>query len=69
MCIAVPEEMWRPYGELNAPNLAAKLKDLAANIPWNRYRKARRGPKKSVRKSCKRHQHVATAKLLTTKNR
>jgi hypothetical protein len=65
MSIAVPEEMWRPYGELDATALAATLKELAADIPWHRYRKARRGPKKSIRKSCKRHQHVATAKLLT----
>jgi hypothetical protein len=65
MCIAVPERTWRPYADLDAASLAATLKKLAANIPWSRYRKARRGPKKSVRKSCTRHQHVATAKLLT----
>jgi hypothetical protein len=65
MCIAIPEETWHPYGALDAASLAAPLKELAANIPWHRYRKARRGPKRSVRKSCKRHQHVATAKLLT----
>jgi hypothetical protein len=66
MCIAVPEEMWQPYAELDTPNLAATLKDLAATLPWARYRKARRGPKKSIRKSCTRHQHVATAKLLAS---
>ena len=65
MCIALSEETWEPYAALDASSLAAALKDLAATLSWGRYRKAQRGPKKSVRKSCKRHQHVATAKLLT----
>jgi hypothetical protein len=65
MCIALSDETWPPYAQLNVPGLAAVLKDLAATVCWDRYRKARRGPKKSVRKSYKRHQHVATAKLLT----
>lgn len=65
MCIALSEEVWAPYAALDDLRLAAVLKELAATLCWARYRKARRGPKKSVRKSCKRHQHVATAKLLT----
>jgi Transposase DDE domain len=65
MCIALSEETWEPFAAMDASSLAAALKDMAATLSWARYRKARRGPKKSVRKSCKRHQHVATAKLLT----
>jgi len=67
MCIAVPEEAWQPYAKMSLQELAAVLHEMATKINWRRYRKSRRGTKKSFRKTRRRYMHVATAKLLETK--
>lgn len=64
MSIAVPEEEWDRYRELSVESLAAEMRQIATQVDWPRYRKSPRGPKKSYRKTRKKHLHVATAKLL-----
>lgn len=64
MCIAVPDQQWRPYASMSAEELAAAMKPIVAKLNWRRYHKSPRGPKKSCRKTRQKHVHVATATLL-----
>jgi hypothetical protein len=64
MCIAVPEGEWQPYAAMSPQQLAAALLQVVTNMNWRRYQKSARGPKKSARKTRKKHLHVATAAVL-----
>ena len=47
MMIVLPPEFWQKrFRDLGAAELAQNLIDLACNIEWKRFQKARRGPKK-----------------------
>jgi IS4 transposase len=67
MMIAVPPRVWRrEFGDLATSDLARLLKDLAAQIRPNRFRKNVRGPKKPRPKriSGARDHHISTARVL-----
>lgn len=67
MMIAVPETEWTThFALLNPTELARILKDLAANVSPDRFRKNVRGPKKPAPKRVydKKHPHVSTARIL-----
>jgi IS4 transposase len=67
MVIAVPTEEWtRHFGSQTATELARVLKELAAKVDPDRFRKNRHGPKKPrpPRTGGKRHPHVSTARIL-----
>ena len=64
MCIAVPEAVWKPYGQMTVEEVARELITIANTVNWNRYKKSPRGPKKSPRVGYRRSTHVATAELL-----
>jgi IS4 transposase len=67
MMIAVPEAEWsRCFASCASRELARILKDLAANVRLDQFRKNVRGPKKPPpkRTSYKRHPHVSTARIL-----
>lgn len=66
MMVAVPPREWRRFGHLTSAGLARVLKQLAAGVSVERFRKNVRGPKKPrpKRTSGKRQKHVSTAKIL-----
>lgn len=64
MCIAVPEKEWLAYADMSPQELAAVMLEIVEKLNWRRYQKSPRGPKKSFRKTRKKHLHVATAALL-----
>ena len=68
MMIAVPAAHWkRLFGPMNAQELAAVLRSLAANVRPDRFRKNVRGPRKPRppnRSSGARNHHVSTARML-----
>jgi hypothetical protein len=67
MKIAVPEAEWtKHFASLPAAALARILKNIAAKVRPDRFRKTRRGPKKPMPKRTfdKRHPHVSTARIL-----
>lgn len=71
MTIAVPPRVWkREFGELTTSELAALLKQLAAKIRPDRFRKNVRGPKKPRPKriSGARDHHISTARVLAQRN-
>ena len=69
MMIALPEEEWIVFQSMAIPKLADILLQLAANVNLSKFRKSRRGPKKTPPKRDKylNHPHVSTAKLLDEK--
>lgn len=72
MMIAVSPRIWRRlFGQLTSPELAEVLKDLAANIRPDRFRKNVRGPKKPRPKriSGARDHHISTARVLAERKR
>jgi IS4 transposase len=67
MVIAVPAEEWiEQFGSQTPAALARVLKELAAKVDPNRFRKNKHGPKKPrpPRSSGKRRHHVSTARIL-----
>jgi IS4 transposase len=71
MMIAIPENEWQLFRRMGTVDLAAVLRDLAAQVNLERFRKHPRGPKKSQpkRRHDKRTPHVATAKLLAERKK
>jgi Transposase DDE domain len=70
MHIAVPAEEWRPYAHMSAKELAEVLCQIAKHVDWQRYQKAKRGPKKSKKSSArKKSYHVSTVRLLEKRQR
>lgn len=69
MMIALPPEEWTIFRTMSISEFAATLKEMAAHMDLERYRKSRRGPKRpSVSKNQYCHGgHVSTHKLLTDK--
>ena len=71
MLAAIPDKAWqRRYGGLTPRQLAGRLTKLARDVQLRQFRKHTRGPKKPVHLPPldKRHPHVATARLLETRN-
>jgi hypothetical protein len=66
MLIALPPACWEVFRGLPAPQFAAVLKEMAARVDLEAYRKSRRGPKKPPPKktSYQNGGHVSTHKLL-----
>jgi hypothetical protein len=71
MMIAIPESEWRIFRTMGMADLATLLRDLAAQVNLERFRKHPRGPKKPQpkRQHNKRTPHVATAKLLAERKK
>jgi hypothetical protein len=69
MMIALPPPCWEVFVAMPAAELAEVLKEIAAQVDLDLYRKSRRGPKKPPPKktSYKNGGHVSTHKLLTDK--
>ena len=66
MMIAIPEKHWIVFQQMSIQELVPVLTMLAENVKLSKYQKHPRGPKKPQpkRKSCKKHPHVSTAKIL-----
>jgi hypothetical protein len=65
LSIAVPGSYWATYAEMTPGELAQALLRIARSITLLRYRKHKRGPKKTTKPMTKtRRQHVSTAKIL-----
>ena len=66
MMVAIPEELWEPFHNLPAVEMAGWLKEMAARVDCSRYKKHRRGPKKKQPDRQKYHNggHASTAKIL-----
>ena len=67
MMVAVPAAEWAFLRSYTAAELAAAMNEVAAHLPIDRMRRARRGPKKprtSRKTSGKRNHHVSTKRLL-----
>src|SRR5260370_42120125 len=47
MLIEVPDECWVGYSRLTGSKMAAEVKAIATYVDPNRYRKSKRGPKRS----------------------
>jgi hypothetical protein len=64
--IAIPEQEWAKFADLNASELAIILLDIASYVNLEKYQKNPRGPKKppGEKTKFKGHTHVSTAKLL-----
>lgn len=68
LLIAVPPAEWQVFQTLTAAELAAVLRQWAARVDLERYRKQRCGPKKPrPARPRAQFQHVATARLLPPK--
>jgi IS4 transposase len=70
MMIALPPEDWTIFRSMNVAKFAAKLKELAAHMDLDYYRKSKRGPKKPPPTMDKYRNggHVSTHKLLKEKD-
>ena len=66
MMVAVPPPKWRRFADLTPVQLARVLKQLAAGVGVDRFRKNVRGPKRPPpkRTSGKRQKHVSTAQIV-----
>jgi IS4 transposase len=66
MMIALPAEVWRPFGRLTDQEMTEFLREAASQAWLAKYPKATRGPKKPQPKktSGRRNHHVATARLI-----
>jgi IS4 transposase len=72
MVIAVPAEEWTEHFGFQTPAaLARVLRELAANVDPDRFRKHKHGPKKPrpPRASGKRRHHVSTARILAKREK
>jgi Transposase DDE domain len=67
MMIALPSACWEVFSRMTMPRFAKTLKEIAAHVDLERYRKSHRGPKKPRPKHSryKNGGHVSTHKLLT----
>jgi hypothetical protein len=70
MMVALPPEEWAIFRQMSFKQYVAFLKRLARNVDFERYPKARRGPKKAKPKRHydPEHPHVSVAKLLLARN-
>jgi hypothetical protein len=66
MMVALPPEEWVVFRHMSLPDYIAFLKRLARGVDFERYPKARRGPKKEKPKRHydPEHPHVSVAKIL-----
>ena len=66
MMIAIPEEHWSIFSQLEIPQLAERMIQLAMKVRLSAFKKHPRGPKKNPpqRKNKRKQPHVSTAKLL-----
>jgi hypothetical protein len=69
LSIAVPDSYWTEnYATLSAAQLARELVRIAKTVTLSRYRKHKRGPKKSAKTmNKKRRNHVSTARVLANR--
>jgi Transposase DDE domain len=67
MMIALPGPRWEAIARMSVPEFARLLREIAAHVDLDRYRKSSRGPKKPPPKKSqyKNGGHVSTHKLLT----
>jgi IS4 transposase len=66
MMIALPPEEWTLFRDMSVAEFAARLKEMAAHMDLDLYRKSKRGPKKPppAKDQYKNGGHVSTYKLL-----
>jgi hypothetical protein len=66
MMVALPAQRWLGFGKFSAAQLATLLKEVARHVRPERYRKARRGPKKPAtpKDRYKNGGHVSTQRLI-----
>jgi Transposase DDE domain len=65
LTVALPAEVWQRFGQMTAAQLADWLRQVAAGLRWQRFRKSKRGPKKPAQvKRTRRGAHRSTARLL-----
>jgi hypothetical protein len=69
--IALPAEYWQRFAGMSSAELASWLLEVARQVPWPKYQKARRSPKKAAsptgppkKKGGRWRPHVSTARLL-----
>jgi IS4 transposase len=69
MMIALPPDEWTIFRDMSVAEFAAKLKEMAAHINLDLYRKSKRGPKKPppTMDQYRNGGHVSTYKLLRDK--
>ncbi len=69
MMIALPPEQWAIFRAMSVSEFATHLKEMAAHMDLDRYRKSKRGPKKPPRPKDQYRNggHVSTDKLLRGK--
>jgi IS4 transposase len=69
MMIALPPEEWTIFRQMSVTEFAAKLKEMAAHMDLDLYRKSKRGPKKPppTMDQYRNGGHVSTYKLLRDK--
>ena len=65
MLIATTAEEWQPFAAMTNEQFAAFLRETAGNIDPARYRKSKRGPKKTPERKKVRSKHVSTLSILT----
>jgi Transposase DDE domain len=70
MMVALPPDEWAIFRQMSFKQYVTFLKRLARNVDFERYPKARRGPKKAKPKRHydPDHPHVSVAKLLLARN-
>jgi IS4 transposase len=68
MMIALPPELWKPFGRLTDQEMTEFLGEIASQAWLAKYPKSTRGPKKPPPKktSGRRNHHVATARLINS---
>jgi hypothetical protein len=68
MMVALPEALWAVFAGLPAGEFAGWLRETAARVDLERYRKSPRGPKKPppAKSAYANGGHVSTHKLLTS---
>ena len=66
MMIAVPEEEWNAFQTMSLAMFTKVFLDIAAKVNLSKYKKSKRGPKKTrpARNKYEGHPHVSTAKLI-----
>ena len=71
MMIALHEEEWMFFRQLETAEYVSMLKDLAQKVKLPAFKKHRRGPKKPSpkRKSFKKSPHVSTARLIAKRKK
>jgi IS4 transposase len=65
LAIAIPAERWQRFAKMSSRAFAQWIGGVVEGIPWRRYRKGRRGPKKPrAVKRTRRGAHRSTARVL-----